>query len=225
MRVPPPAPFPHAEVAQPVERQVEALRVGRATRSLGTTLPCRSTVGRPVVTRGMEVRVLPRQPSRSSSVAQSATVPWSRPRVQLPPASPSASWAPASPAGCNPVARAVQVQLLRRGPCSASSDGQSAGTTRRRPAVRIRRRAPTPCRPAARMPGSQLGDTGASPVKATKSSGRGAEEARVRRKHEVGGPNPPVLTNDTYAVELRQRGGLQHRLPEVRLLPTVPVNT
>ena len=75
------------------------------------------------------------------------------------------------------------------------------------------------------MPGSQLGDTGASPVKATKSSGRGAEEARVRRKHEVGGPNPPVLTNDTYAVELRQRGGLQHRLPEVRLLPTVPVNT
>ena len=45
------------------------------------------------------------------------------------------------------------------------------------------------------MPGSQLGDTGASPVKATKfSSGRGAEVARVRRKHEVGGPKPPVLT-------------------------------
>lgn len=54
------------------------------------------------------------------------------------------------------------------------------------------------------------------------SSGRGAEVARVRRKHEVGGPKPPVLTTDMHTVELRQRGGLQHRLPEVRLLPTVP---
>ena len=37
---------------------------------------------------------------------------------------------------------AVQVQLLRRGPCSASSGGQSAGVTCRRSAVRFRRRAP-----------------------------------------------------------------------------------
>lgn len=41
-------------------------------------------------------------------------------------------------------------------------------------------------------------------------------------KHEVGGSKPPVLTTTLHAVELRQCGGLQNRLPEVRLLPTVP---
>ena len=45
-------------------------RFAGSTPASGTKrllLPCRSTVGRPVVTRYMGVRVLPRQPARSSS--------------------------------------------------------------------------------------------------------------------------------------------------------------
>jgi hypothetical protein len=166
-----------------------------------TSLPRRPTVGRPVVTRWMGVQVLPRQPPRSSSGGQSATLPWSRSRVRVPPASPSASWAPASPAGRNPVAlRAVQVQLLRRGLRSASSDGQSAGMTRRRPAVRLRRRAPPrPARlrgVAAISPLCRRGDRGFESRRRRHSPfgyqlGREAFTLQEPGQHRHGPPAPP----------------------------------
>jgi hypothetical protein len=150
----------------------------------------------------MGVRVLPRQPPRSSSVARARPCHGRdrgfkpRLRVHPRPGHRRAQRAVApSPSG-------VQVQLLRRGPCSASSDGQSAGTTRRRPAVRIRRRAP-PQRPrlrgvAAISPLCRRGDRGFESRRRRHSpfgyqQGREAFTLQEPGQHRHGPPSPGRL--------------------------------